>query len=259
MAISFDATSGTTGSGTTVTYSHTCSGTNTILFVAACSYTADRITGITYNGVSMTFINKTSRSTAFISLYYLINPSTGANNVVVSSSPSDTIHSISVSYAGVKQSAQPDNNTTTSAGTQTVATTLTTVASNTWSVHAAMNADQTGTPSASDYTSRNTQSDIIMGDTNTPKTPAGSVTMTSDWSGESSNAHGAVMASFTAEPLAFTSTTSEVVTDTDSVTNPTGYLKTVSETVTDTEVSKVGYGFSNQSRNSSSWTNQDKS
>ena len=71
----------------TVTFSHTC-GTLTggILFVwVAWATTASTITGITYGGVSMTqAVHQPSNRACDI--WYLINPPSGANNVVISGS-----------------------------------------------------------------------------------------------------------------------------------------------------------------------------
>jgi hypothetical protein len=90
MAWTFDAANtGVTESDVdaTVTFSHTVGSlTNGILFVwAAWSTTSTTITGVTYNGVAMTqaIAQSTTRATA---LYYLVNPASGAHNVVISGS-----------------------------------------------------------------------------------------------------------------------------------------------------------------------------
>jgi hypothetical protein len=71
----------------TVTFAHTTGTlTNGILFVwAAWSTTATTVSGITYNSVAMTqaVVQATNRGVA---LFYLLDPTVGANNVVISGS-----------------------------------------------------------------------------------------------------------------------------------------------------------------------------
>ena len=107
MAIALDVgtSGGNNGGGTSHTYSHTCTGSNLILFVGvSTNSSSDLITGVTYNSVAMTLVDKQAgTSTNYSYLFYLINPATGANNVVVSASSSTTIYSGAVSYTGAKQ------------------------------------------------------------------------------------------------------------------------------------------------------------
>jgi hypothetical protein len=88
-----------------LTYSHTCTGSDLVLFVMAnCDGDAGAITGVTYNGVSMTLI--ANQEVVFgqdLYLYGLINPATGANNVVVSWTSSGQCASASISWTGVDQ------------------------------------------------------------------------------------------------------------------------------------------------------------
>lgn len=114
MAIAFDAATGrNTVTGTTLTFSHTVgSGTDRILIVGGLvANTTEFITGITYNGVAMTQgIKKqnTSGDNSWIYLYYLVNPASGAHNVVVSTSSSVSMAFTASSYTGAKQTGQPD-------------------------------------------------------------------------------------------------------------------------------------------------------
>ena len=92
MAIAFDAVTGYTLSGTTSdTFAHTVTGANTILWVCAQTGSAGTpaISGVTYNGVSMTAaassgVQTGSNANQRIFLYYLVGPATGAHNVVIS-------------------------------------------------------------------------------------------------------------------------------------------------------------------------------
>lgn len=135
-AIAFDSsqTAGMNGV-TSITFSHTITGTDTYLQVCAfTNKTTDQVTGVTYNGAAMT------RSTTFrsltgvggMSMYRLINPDTGTHNVVVSSSASTYMRAFSASYTGANQSSQPDATGENSGSGTTVTATLTTVASGAW-------------------------------------------------------------------------------------------------------------------------------
>lgn len=108
MAIAFDAkTDKQQGAATSLTFSHTCTGSNLILFVGAQTgdnLLLDQVTGITYNSVAMTraCIQNAVPSNSAHYLYYLLNPSTGANNVVISvTGGSQTIRGMATSYTGV--------------------------------------------------------------------------------------------------------------------------------------------------------------
>lgn len=139
MALAYDASAqGTTGSSS-LTFSHTCTGTNLILIVAARFYTSDHITGITYNGVSMTLINKQQDNVGnncYSYLFYLINPATGTHDVVVSAdaTPSIQMCAASASYTGAKQTGQPDSNNSQSSTATTMTISTTVVASDCWLV-----------------------------------------------------------------------------------------------------------------------------
>jgi len=101
MAIAFDAFSSGGGTGASPkSWSHTCTGQHRILIVTLMTQSgSDTITGVTYNGVSMTAISSTARS----SMFYLLNPATGSNTVEVSYSnfSGNGISGCSNSYTGV--------------------------------------------------------------------------------------------------------------------------------------------------------------
>lgn len=202
MAIAFDATSsGFTGSGTSLTFSHTCTGADRILFVGIMgAVDNDYVTGVTYNGVAMTLVTKTLESSGsyYDYLFYLINPDSGANSVVISASPSSFIAACSISYTGASQSAQPDNSTTYASGGAATSHTisLTTVADNCWIMltgiqHASFPTAGAGTTKRIGNPS--TGSPVIF-DSNAAKTPAGSTSLVVNLS--SSDNFGAIIASF---------------------------------------------------------------
>ena len=138
MAIAFDASNqgarnvSATGS---ITWNHTCTGANLILLVGV-TCTGDNVTGVTYNGVAMTLIDKTASVAGdFNYLYALQAPATGSNAVVVSLTGTHFLAALSASYTGVNQSVTLDSHTpanTTTATPWSMSTTV--VAANCWLV-----------------------------------------------------------------------------------------------------------------------------
>lgn len=173
MAIAFDTeTDGGSSGATSLTWSHTCSGSNRLLFVATLQAVegTDDITSMTYGGVSMTRVaGIQSPGDRFIGLWYVIAPASGANNVVVNFT-GNFMNGYSMSYTGCKQSSQPDSSNSTTTGTSTTFSISTTVvASNCWVIAHANNINRNSTVGAS-TTNRapatpNTQSDTV-GDSN---------------------------------------------------------------------------------------------
>lgn len=135
MAIARDAfTNGAFVSGTSRTFSHTCSGSDRILFVHAFhNTTADLITGATYGGTAMTLVAKFSPGgSRYLYLFALINPATGANDVVISASSSTAIGGNAFSYTGVSQTGQPEVYATDIDTASTINTSITTITDNSW-------------------------------------------------------------------------------------------------------------------------------
>jgi hypothetical protein len=186
MGIVLDAATdgGLTLPGTSLTWSHTCSGANRILFVGVTAATgaSDTVSGVTYNSVAMTRINtKVVPTDRKIYLYYLLAPSTGANDVVITTSTSDAIAGIAVSYTNVLQVSPIDVNTTnTGTGVTTLATSVTTTVDNDWTVLYTKSAS-VATVAGTNTTQRQTGSiSTAMYDSNAALTPTGSKTLNVD-------------------------------------------------------------------------------
>lgn len=185
-AIAFDSASKATATtASTVSWTHTTSGTNRILFVLTSSESATAPTSVTYNGVSMTKIFDINGVTNQ-ELWYLINPTSGANTVTITYSSSGTrkIGSAS-SYTGVKQTGQPEVQTTPTRNpsTASLSQTITTSSNNSWVVMGGFSSASNLAPGTA-TTQRGTTADTGGGfyytglfDNNGPKTPAGNVTL----------------------------------------------------------------------------------
>lgn len=150
-------TSASQNSVTSITFAHTVAGSDTALAVGAFENTSasNNITGVTYNGVSMTNVVNLSCGTGcgWVNGFFLANPTTGTNNVVVSADTTLFIAAMAASYTGVKQTGQPEaNNSGTCTSCTSLSTAVTTVTDNSWTF--LFHANSAGTPSAGTNSSR---------------------------------------------------------------------------------------------------------
>lgn len=186
FAIALDTgNNGASDSGTTNTFSFTCTGSNLLLWVMPASdSSSDTISSVTYNTVGMTQSPNGNIDCPFGGwqyLYYLAAPATGAHNVVSTWSGSVGSDVIAVSYSGCGQTGIPDNSAKV---TEIVADgsrelSLTTVADNCWTLAAGQ--VNTGTPGVGVGTtlraSCNRTLALVLGDSNGVIHPAGSNTL----------------------------------------------------------------------------------
>lgn len=193
------------GSTTSLSYSYTVgSGSNRLLVVNLVGDTsADDISSVTYGGASLTLINKVhAASNNWQYLYYLLNPASGTNNIVITAGSSHYLVSQAASWSDVRQSAQPEASTTntTAVTTTAVTTSLTTVASGAlvlqgiWS-YGHLTAGTGATPILIDAAFGGAG---IFASGNSPVAPAGSVSMTTVSDGTLSSS--VIMASFAPAP-----------------------------------------------------------
>lgn len=192
MAIAFDnASTGTVASNTVLTYSATVGvGSNRILLVAfvkhGCPGDITGTTTITYNGASLTYLGKGAYAAcpAHVYVYYMVNPSSGANNVVISTGGSNSaIYSAWASYSGVSQSSPIDGFVEHSPGAQSnsVSASHTVTAANCWGISCALTFNMTCAEVDANQgvltTKRSCHDDgVAIGDTN-GTVSTGSVTM----------------------------------------------------------------------------------
>lgn len=111
MGVLLDAvgpsSTGTSATGTSLSWSHTVgSSSGRVLFAAvSCTRSPDSVTlSATYNSVAMTSLGKThvnNSSAGFVELFYLLGPVSGAHTVAITASTSSTLVGGSVSYSGV--------------------------------------------------------------------------------------------------------------------------------------------------------------
>lgn len=140
MAIAHDSSTAVTATlgVTTKTFSHTCSGSDRILWVAAGANTAaGDPTGITYAGNAMTKVNSVFLQTTWVALWYIIAPATGANNVVITCTGTGNVTGGAMSFTGASQTSIPDSSAADTVQTTVVTSysrSTTTVADNCFTV-----------------------------------------------------------------------------------------------------------------------------
>lgn len=227
MAIAYDAFSdgGLSSSVTSLSWSHTCTGSNRLLVVGIIGdTTSDKLTGVTYAGVAMTLIAKLQMpSNTWQYLYYLLNPTSGANNIVATGgSTMNVLGGQGVSYTGVKQSSQPDGYTTATPTATSCVTTITTTADNCWAVTMGRCTGVAPSTTATGGVNRGVSSYQGMFDSNGVIHPAGSFSMTIFPNGGGTQTFCDLMATFA--PVV---TSSFTATESDSMMNAASRLATV--------------------------------
>lgn len=166
---------------TSLTYSFTTSGSDRGILVAVQlqNSATNTISGVTYAGVSMTLVDaqKNGASNEFVILYYLANPTVGANNVVVSAS-SSYMYAFTVSYTGVHQASMLNVSAKNQAGpVTTISTTPTTTVDSCWAVSFVRNNAGNVTDSTN-FIGRGADGSFSFGDSNASVGAAGSKTVT---------------------------------------------------------------------------------
>lgn len=180
MAVAFDATAnGTVNPATSLTFAHTCTGTNLILFVCVINNNSTGASGVTYNGVALTLLDtRTDAGGNIPELWYLIAPATGANNIVISMSGSCAIAGASSSYSGARQSAPAVFGDERADSATTISKALTSTVDNSWIVSGATNNfAATSWTAGANTTFRSAAQWAGFCDGNAAITPAGSATL----------------------------------------------------------------------------------
>lgn len=128
MAIARDSSlanyKGTSSTSSTFSFTNTAGDTMYVGTYAGSS--TDIVTGVTYNGVSLTKIaSKQLGTSQWIGIWYLKSPATGANNIVISASSSADIEGQVITYTGGNTTTQPDSfNSSSTSGNITTSTTV---------------------------------------------------------------------------------------------------------------------------------------
>lgn len=161
MTVAHEAT--TNGSGTanpTLTFSHTTSGANRYLKVVTGtnSGSAGNISGVTFNGVALTFLDRQSTSPTSpygqTEYWYLINPPLGTFDVVVThANPPEVTVAKASTYSGVHQTT-PHGTSAKATGATTTPTVNVSSASGELVVDGCINVDAGFTATGAGQTAR---------------------------------------------------------------------------------------------------------
>lgn len=201
MAIALDTSASSSASSTTShSFSYTCTGSDLLLWVYIIFFqTSDVLSTITYNGVAMTQVGTQSSAGAGTRLYsyVLANPATGAHNVSCTWSGTDSPQFRVASYTGCKQTGIPDASLTfdDEADANGDTESVTSIADNCWHICGWGNSSCSTWNAGSGSTLRQASSCIGLFDSNGPKTPAGSYSMSVNLTAGTTKWYG-VMASF---------------------------------------------------------------
>lgn len=202
-SIAFDALSGPASiTSTTLTFAHTTTGSDRILFVQGHDRVGatSQVTGVTYDGVPMIKGAQVQNTgDRWITMWWVIAPATGTNDIVVTASVSQPLAFSGISYTGVDQNNPIDgNDSSIVVSTDIISTDITTTTDNDWALMFGKDnaGSRTYTSSTGDTFRFNTQgSGQVLLDTGAAITPAGLNTMTID-AGASAGAIAAISMAF---------------------------------------------------------------
>lgn len=134
MAIAFDAASSanTVVSASSLTFSHTCTGSDLVLTVGVSADSGVSPTGVTYNGSAMT--KQVTEPGIDTTIWTLVSPATGANNIVVTFAASHFFIAGGISLTGCNTASAVGATNHGNGSTNNAAISVTTTAANSWLV-----------------------------------------------------------------------------------------------------------------------------
>lgn len=146
------------------------SGSNRALIVSLYYFGGPTITGITYNGISLTLLANVTNSTITVQMYGLLNPTLGSNTISISYTGVGSVVAQATSYTGVSQSGLPDAVVTLqqAIGSTSISNNITVIANNSWVITAGESNTGTTPTVGSNITLRDNASAMAVGDSNGP-------------------------------------------------------------------------------------------
>ncbi len=237
-----DASSyGSTQGASPLTISHvTSASANALMVVDVYNDNGDTTTGVTYNGVAMTFIAKVKHAadSTYIYKYYLVAPAAGTHDIVVSyTGTGQWVRAVGATITGAMQTGQPDASGTHTANDIAAGagytTNIVTVADNCWVSLAVRNSG--GTIGASTNATLVNGADALGTESydKLGATPAGSIDLIVTNGTAGATQMSSVIASFL--PYVVTTVLTETITFSDTLTRVATYLRTLTETITQTD------------------------
>lgn len=136
VGIAFDAkTDGSNTTGTSLSWTHTSTGSNLIGYVGIQSdFATDAVTTVTWCGTGMTLVKKDQRggNSRWSYTYQIVGQASGACTVTINTATSVYIEGGSISYSGANQSGQPDASNNASGDSASPTVVVTSVSDNDW-------------------------------------------------------------------------------------------------------------------------------
>lgn len=248
MAIAYDNSSSGTSTTSSITVSHTASGSDRIAFalISNVSGGVDDLSSVTYGGSAMTLVTKAPGAVSpWLYVYYIVAPATGAQDVVATkSSDSGSIDMMVHSYTGASQTDQPDASVYESEdvpGGQALTKHITTVADECWIV--AIGASPSTLTASTGSTQRQAVTTLVKSfDSGGAKSPAGDNTMAFTF-GTDADPFLSILVSFKKASAALTATVTETSTLTETISYVQGKTVTTLETATMTETTSAVKGW----------------
>lgn len=257
MAIHFDSSASGSASGTTCTFSHTDSGYNAVLYVTTLVDSSKSVTGVTYNGSSMTQTvgsGNVFSTTKTVQFWKIIdqNPDGVAHNVVVTASGSCNILARSASYQNIIMATPTDAEVGGGNDTANQTVSLTTTINNDWIV-AGIGSDGNLTASANITIRAGSGTSLVIGDLAT--TTAGAYTMS--LTGTSASGRWAASS---LQAIITNITLNDTQGSTDTIATQRAAFSNLTDTVVTSDVvSEVTDKWKTESQNSGNWTAESKS
>ena len=183
MAVAFDATANANGNGvTSLSFSHTCTGSDLCLVVGSGSSSPGTITALTYAGAALTLIGALTSSNTFqrVEQWRRIAPATGANTVAVTYDVANQCVAGSISFTGVDQ-ATPVAGYASATGLSTTPSVTVTSAVGNMVVDATVIDDGTAVTPGAGQTERWDVQAGAIGVRGSGSTEAGAVSVVMDW------------------------------------------------------------------------------
>jgi hypothetical protein len=243
------------GSGSSSTPSFTTSGNDRILFVITGDVAVNTYT-ITYNGVALTQIQSEVVGSKQMQLWYLINPASGAHTLSMSRTDSGAWSYIAVQYSGAQQASPIDTSNSVTGQTGATITGSVTATKDDWVLLAVQSANTQSASTNATQVVTESQGIGAYDNQSFGTVPPGSFSMTVT---QTSGTYGYIIAAFKSNSVSIT-TSDTIGASVEAVSLTTATNITVSEVAgTPQETVRVSKGFQNQTKNSSTWTNQQKS
>ena len=184
------------------------SGSDLVLVLTIHTFDSTGITSIAWNGDALTQVgtwNRYGGANDWMGTFILVNPDVGSFNMVVDRTDANRHAFACVVYSGCKQTGQPDASSAVNSGSATtLSRSVASVADNCWHIFT-LGENSSAPSSYTNVTSRsqnNGNGNVTLGDSNSAKTPAGTLTQDATWSG----ATGCGAIQLTLAPSASTST-----------------------------------------------------